>query len=421
MYMKTIKNILGILLTLLAINTLYSCGEDEPEYTPAEKLSSAQVYFPETNSSSIELSSTANSFDITIARIKTDDAVTVPLTVTGTEELYTVPSSVTFPQDASTAIITVTYDPNQIGFDKFSELTLKIGDENYTTVYGLSEYKFEVGIPSPWETRGTATFIEDFLTTFYGVENSPYGVEIQENLLQPGFYRLVNPFGENYPYNDPGDWDDSQNWYLEIHAEDPTAVYMNMQETGMSWSYGMFSVGSLAGYYMERGQTLEEVKAAGYTGIYEDGVITFPANSMLISMANYNEGKLYTANSNGAFRVAMPGVVLADYSVDVSYAGKYTGTNDKVTGVLAQINSVGEDVELIRLAVVEGTDVAAAIEGIRSGNIDFTEVAAKPATVLIPFSGEPTERHYTIVAVSYASNKAQKSSSAEFELSLTEK
>jgi hypothetical protein len=176
----------------------------------------------------------------------------------------------------------------------------------------------------------------------------------------------------------------------------------------------MFSVGSLAGYYMARGQTLAEVKASGYTGTYENGVITFPANTLLIRMATYNNGGLYTANSNGAFRVAMPGVVLADYSLDIAYAGKYTDTKDNIVGVLAQILEVGEDVESVRLAVVEGTDVDAAVEEIKSGNIGFVEVAAKTASVQLPFAAEPVAGKYTIVAVAYGGGKAQTVASAEF-------
>ncbi len=417
MYMKTIKNIFGVLLTLVALTSFYSCGEDEAVYTPAEKLNSAQVYFPTTNSPSLNLSSTVTSFKIAIARIKTDDAVTVPLTVTGTEGLYTVPSSVTFSQGVSAAEIIVTYDPNKVGFDKFSELTLKIGDETYATTYGLSQYTVKVGIPSPWETLGKGTFIEDFLTTFYGVNNVPYEVEIQENQLQPGFFRLVNPFGANYPYNDPGDWDASKDWYLEIHAEDPSAVYINVQETGMSWSYGMFSVGSLAGYYISKGQTLAQVKEKGYTGTLAKGIISFPVNTLLVSMAKYNNGALSIANSNGAFKVLMPGVVLKDYSIDVAYGGQYTGANGQIAGVLAKINTVGVDVESVRIAVVEGKDVDAAIEGIRSGNIDYTEVEAKAATVLIPFGTiPPASGSYTIVAVTYAGDVAQESSSASLTL-----
>ncbi|MDR2804249.1 MAG: hypothetical protein LBB85_01190, partial [Dysgonamonadaceae bacterium] len=383
--MKSIKNILSILLTLIAITTFYSCSE-EVEYTPAEKLNTAQVYFPSSNSATIELSSLGQSFQIEIARVKTDDAITVPLTVTGGGALYNIPTSVNFAQGESKAAIVIGYDPDVVGFDNYTELKLSIGGEGYTSPYGLSEYTVKVGIAAPWVSLGKGIFIEDFLTTFYTTENIPYEVEIQENQLQPGFFRLVNAFGEDYPYNDPGDWDTSKDWYLEIHAEDPTAVYINVQETGMIWSYGMFYVGSLAGYYMARGQTLEEQKAAGNTGTYENGVITFPPNTLLVGMANYNNGGLYTANSNGAFTVAMPGVVLADYSIEVAYAGKYTDAQDNDAGVLAQILAIGADVASIRLAVVEGTNVNAAVGGILDGSIESLEVAPQTATVQLPFA-----------------------------------
>jgi hypothetical protein len=409
--MKTVKNILGMLLVMIATTVFYSC-EEEVEYTPAEKLNSAQVYFPISNQASIDLSSAAQSFAISIARVNTDEAITVPLTVRKESELYTVPTAVAFAQGESTSVITIAYDPDVVGFDNYSEIKLIIGGEGYTSPYGLAEYTFKAGIPAPWKSLGTGTFIEDFLTTFYALDNIPYEVEIQENLLTPGFFRLVNAFGENYPYNDPGDWDTSKDWYLEIHAEDPTAVYINVQETGMSWSYGMFSVGSLAGYYIARGQTLEEQKAAGNTGTFENGVISFPANTLLVSMAAYNEGGLYEANSNGATKIVMPGIVLADYSLEVAYAGKYTDTKDNVVGVIADLQ-IGADVESVRLAVVEGTDVAAAAKGIEDKSIESVTVSPADTTVNLPFAAEPVAGKYTIVAVAYGGGEAQTVSSAE--------
>jgi hypothetical protein len=279
----------------------------------------------------------------------------------------------------------------------------------------MSSYTVKVGIPAPWKSLGQCTFVEDFLTTFYGIENIAYNVEIQENMLQPGYFRLVNAFGEAYPYNDPGDWDDSQDWYLEIHAEDPDGVYMSVQETGMAWSYGMFTVGSLAGYYIERqGKTLEEMKAAGYTGTYKDGIITFPTKTMLVGMADYNNGGLYTANTNGAFKVVMPGVVLADYSVEVAYAGKYTNAAGEDAGVIANLNSVGADVDFVRLAVVPGTDTDYAYEAARSENVDVVDVDPSTAQALVPFTEAPEDGKYILVAISYSGKVAQEASYATF-------
>jgi hypothetical protein len=399
----------------LAFVGLTACGDDDAKYTPAEQEPGAQVYFPSTNSSSVSLSSAANSFNVIVNRVVTDEATTVPVTVTGNDEgYYTVPSSVSFAQGESTATLAVNYDPEVVGYDNYTSLTFTLASE-YTTEYGMSSYTVKVGIPAPWKSLGQCTFVEDFLTTFYGIENIAYNVEIQENMLQPGYFRLVNAFGEAYPYNDPGDWDDSQDWYLEIHAEDPDGVYMSVQETGMAWSYGMFTVGSLAGYYIERqGKTLEEMKAAGYTGTYKDGIITFPTKTMLVGMADYNNGGLYTANTNGAFKVVMPGVVLADYSVEVAYAGKYTNAAGEDAGVIANLNSVGADVDFVRLAVVPGTDTDYAYEAARSENVDVVDVDPSTAQALVPFTEAPEDGKYTLIAISYSGKVAQEASYATF-------
>ena len=289
------------------MTTVYSCQEDAPDYTPAEKIDSEQVYFPTINSSKIALSSIENSYDIVISRVKTDKAITVPLTVTGESGLYNIPSSVNFAEGESSASIKVSYDVDEVGFDNFSDLSISF-NEDFGTPYGASEYSFEIGIPAPWKSLGEGIYVDDYVTIWFGAPNDQQKVEIQEHELRPGLFRLVNPYGEAYPSNDPGDWDESQDWYFEINAEDPTAVYIDLQEVGMDWGYGMFSFGSIAWLEMSKGKTLEDVKAEGLTGTFEDGVITFPAGKLLGKMADYNDGGMYAGNGNGAFMVVMPGV-----------------------------------------------------------------------------------------------------------------
>ena len=411
--MKTFKTYQLLLIAVLAM-CFTACSDDDKEKFEPVVLSGTQAFFPNTQPSTVTLSKTANSFDVTLGRATTEGAVTVELDVTDASGKFTIPSSASFTDGSETTIVTIGYNPDELEYDEYAEITLSIRDANSTTPYGNTSYTFKAGIPAPWVSLGTATFIEDFLTTFYDVENIPYQVEIQENELQPGYFRLVNAFGEAYPYNDPGDWDATQDWYLEIHAEDPDGVYISTQATGMTWSYGMFYVGSLAGYYLAKGQSLEDVKSAGLTGTYKDGIISFPKETLLVGMADYNNGGMYIANSKGAFKVVMPGVVLADYSIGVAYAGKYMGTDDQIAGVMAQITEVGEDVQSVRLAVVEGTDVDAAVEGIKDGSVSFTEASAETANVLLPFESEPVEGRYTIVAVSYANGEAQEVASSTF-------
>ncbi len=387
-----------MLVTCMAF-TFQACSDDDDTYTSGY---AEGVYFPDSNSESIDISKDATSFDVTIMRVNTSaPAQTVALTATGTDGLYNVPSSVTFEQGQTTANITITYDGSVLEYDSYTEITLTIADESVTTPYGLSSYTFSVGVPSPWTSLGYCTFSEDFLTTFYSTGVTTYQVEIQENDNTPGYYRLVNPFGAAYPWNEDGDWDDSQDWYLEIHAEDPEGVYIEVQEVGMDWGYGMFSVGSLAGYYMAYGYTLDEMKEAGYTGTLVDGVITFPYATLLISMADYNSGGLYYANYNTGFKIVLPGYTDTDYSLSLAYGGKYTNSDDEDAGVLAIISEVGADAESIQLAVVEGNDYEAAVESVKSGNVTTTEVDAAAGTYMIPFDGTPVDGYYTLVAVTY--------------------
>ena len=395
--MRKIKNILGVILVLVGMTAMFSCQDDAPDYIAAEKIDSEQVYFPSTISSNVALSSLENSFDIIIARVKTDNAITVPLTITGNDGLYNIPSSVTFAQGESKATLKITYDAAEIGFDNFSDLSIKIGDE-YTSVYGNSEYLFKIGVPSPWESLGDATYADDYVSTWFGVGNDEYKVEIQENLLQPGLFRLVNPYGAAYPYNEPGDWDDSQDWYFEINAVDPTAVFINLQEVGMDWGYGMFSFGSIAALRMSQGKTLEEVKEDGLTGTFENGVITFPAGQLLAKMADYNDGGMYPANGSGAFVVVMPGVIRADYSIDVNYIGRFINLDD-ASYVVAEVE-LGADVANAKIALVaDDSEILLddIVEGIDDGSIEAMDVSASGNyNISCDEDGD-----YILVAVSY--------------------
>ncbi len=162
---------------------------------------------------------------------------------------------------------------------------------------------------SPWVSLGMCEYTEDFMTTFWYVDNVTYGVEVQENGEQPGLYRLVNPYGEAYPYNSPGMYDETMNHYMEIHAGDPDGVYISEFLSGLDWyGYGDIYMYSTAGYEIEvEGYSLEAVKADGMCGTLSDGTITFPKDQLLISMPGSSYGPYYyTANSYRGFKVVLP-------------------------------------------------------------------------------------------------------------------
>ena len=409
--MKNSKYILGVLAVLFAMTTLYSCKDDAAVYEPAERLENDQVYFPSTNSLSLNASSIANSHEIAIARVKTDNAATVPLTLTGGNGLYSIPASVTFNSGQAATTFQISYDPEEVGFDNFNDLVISIG-EAYKTPYGISDYAFKIGIPAPWKSLGTGTIVDGFVSAFFGVANVSWEVEIQENDLQPGFFRLVNPYSEGYPYNEPGDWDTSQDYFFEIHAENPNAVYINVQTTGMDWGYGKFIFGSLAGYYMSSGATLEEQIAKGRTGTFKDGIITFPPSTLVAGMANYSNGALRAANGAGSFMVLMPGVVLADYSIDVTYLGRFTNTEDENFAV-AEI-TLGADVESAQVAMVKGSDLNGAKSGMLDGSIETLEIETS-GSVQFPVT---SDGKYTIMAISYSGGESQEVAYDTFDIAI---
>ncbi len=421
-------NIKSILL--LAVVLAFTACSDDDDYVPGAGVSGQGFFFPG-SLASIELSATESTFNVEVARSVTGTSATAAVSATVTlaatdddgntieqdaSSLFSIPSSVTFGADDSAAQLTIGYDPDVIGYDVYN-FVLSLEGTGETTPYGAATYEFTAGASQPWTSLGMATYTEDFMTTFYGVDNVSYEVEIQENGLTPGLFRLVYPYGEAYPYNEAyddgtADWDLTQTYYMEINACDPNAVYITQQLTGMDWGYGNVGVWSMANYYMVNGgYSLEEVAAAGYCGTYADGVITFPEATLLINMPDYSDGWYY-ANYNGAFRVVMPGVVLSDYSVDVVYSGKYSpadGTNYVIGNV-----TLGSDVSSARVALVEGKDISSAVSDIVSGSIDFVEVTASGS---VSFECEESGT-YSLVAVSYGNGEAQQSAYATFNYSL---
>ncbi len=196
-----------------------------------------------------------------------------------------------------------------------------------------------------WTSLGYATYTDDFVSTFYGIFEVPYQVEIQESDLTPGLFRLVNPYGEAYPYNEPGDWDESRDYYIEINAVDPDGVYIETQDTGMDWGYGNFYVSSLAGYYISRGYSVEDVKAFGYCGIYADGVITFPKETLLVAMAGYEGGGLFPANNNNWFKVVMPGVTAGSATYNSAKATSRVNSRNLKNATPAKLKFMKKNVE----------------------------------------------------------------------------
>ena len=163
-------------------------------------------------------------------------------------------------------------------------------------------------IPEAWKPIGTGLYTDDFFTTFFNVEPQTMEVEMEQSEDDPTRFRMIYPYDGKYPYNDVGDWDDSKSYDIVFTIPDANHVYIVPQKIGVDWGYGMFSIASAAGRYVAAGYGIDVIEKNGIPfGKLENGVVTFPEEkSLLISMASYNNGSFYYANSNSAFKIVLP-------------------------------------------------------------------------------------------------------------------
>lgn len=374
--------------------TLSSCTEEYEYDADSAYVSGAQVYFGNDMGTIIETPKTENSFNVVVSRANATGALTVPVTIIMDEDcIYSCNTTmVTFAPGQSTANLTFTYDPEQVVYGTYYDITIALGEASGTP-YGLSTYSFKAGMTEWVKMKNQAIYREDLVTAGWGVENLLLDVDIEESVVTPGMYRLVNPYGANYPYNEPGNYDDTKDYYLLIDATDPNFVHIPRSELGVDWGYGMWEAIGYADYYVENGNDLEVIKAKrpDLFGTLKDGVITMPAKTVLF---NYGGGLLY-GNGNGLFAVALPGYSLKDFSLEASYAGLFTNPEGEVFAV-ADI-TLGDDATTVKAIVMEEeADASAVADAIAAGDLEATDVEAGKNNVPV---GELSGKLQLIVVV----------------------
>ena len=393
--MKALKNIFYGLLGMVAVVSVASCS-DSPDYEEAAVPTNEQVYFPNTNPQELRLSGSETSFDIAVKRANTNGALTVALDVEG-DSLLTIPSSVSFADGQEEAKLTVGYNLATLGYDNPQDVTIALRDSILGTPYGISSYKVNVMIPSPWTSLGRATITDDIMSHWWAVNNVQFTAEIQENDLAPGFYRLVNAYTSEFPYNDPGDFDDTQDkfWFEDT-------------KLGLNWGYGDIYAWSRADWALSRGND-----PTPWYGTLKNGEITFPAGGILVHMTEYNDNGLYAANDHGMFSVLLPGYVKADYSAAVAYAGIFTDKEETVYAV-ADLE-LGPDATDVKAVVMpQDVDAAAAADAIAAGELEATDVQA--GRIQVPFNAEELGGpKYQVIVVVIADGEAKTVATTNFE------
>lgn len=399
-----------IAIATLVTVAMGACTSDY-EYDTPEALKGAQVYFSNTLPSKIEVNKESGNFDVTLSRQNTEGELTVPLMFTADEgNIYTVPSTVTFADGEATANIHVTFNPDELVYGNYVGGTISFDADNFSTPYGATSYKFTAGASAYEDVPGGKGKFRDGLVSsaYRGFEVLEYDVQIQQDAHTPGIYRVVAPYAQK-------GWSGSKPWYtafdenesntdMIIDATDPDFVYIKGTfNTGVTLnsSDGVISFISYVQFLLDKGNSLDLIKAKkpDLFGTFKDGVFNFPAKSILV---NYGTDGPYLGNNDGMLRVAMPGVVLKDYSVGVEYLGRMTDTNDKDNAVFNL--TFGADVTTVKYALVkEGTDLDATASGIIDGSVEAYEIA-EAGRVEVPFE---ESGNYYLVTVSYENGEAK--------------
>ena len=292
--MKYINKILSLFVIVLIAT---SCDPDAESYTPAELEDGNQgICFAGNHTQTVEVEPGITSFDVTLTRVLADVAGTADVTVVNNEgNVFVCPSTVSFAAGEKTAKLTVEVPSAAVGVTYNLQLALS-GDNVSKYSSGYHEISVNFAILK-WESIGTGYYLDGTVSNFFGVDPAlPLAVELGKTTTATSTrFRFDSPFAKvataqdevggfnGYPFNEEGDVIPGK--YVFIIDVTKEGASLKPVQYGMDWGYGMFSGGSIYGNV--------STNISSYPlGIYNEkaGSITFPANSLYVSMAAYKDG-----------------------------------------------------------------------------------------------------------------------------------
>ena len=394
--MKITKNILKALVALPLVAGLASC-EKMAEYTPAEALSNAQVYFPTTMEKTIELTTDRSTVSCPINRIKTDGELTVPLKYTSTNDKITASTSAKFADKENVGTITISYDPEAVVAGQYDTLTITIDNDEYTTVYGDKSVTLLVGQAEPWISLGKGQFYDEFWD-----EDNYYDVEIEQYQLKPNHYRVVDPYKDMLGYAKRDAY-----LYFTVYAEGEAVsssynapfdgfVFYEPINSGYYYGDGYGYVMAYSPWYFSSFRANDDIMAlqrvAGYKADGTPGLISLTAYYYL---PDYGGGWNYTTD-DGCIQIVMPDYKLSDYSTSVSYSGKFIDT-DENTHIVTWA-TFGADVADAKIAIIAGKP---SDEGLAEAEETGMKVDVVNGEIRVDFPSDAQTGNYTIYLLAY--------------------
>lgn len=269
------RNILKSILALSAIFFVASCDVENIGTLYQHEGSDNGVTFTQSNISYTELSASMTSLVVTLGRAASDAAQTVNIASTMPEGIV-VPSSVSFAAGQASADLVLDLSGMAVGAAYKGKISLA-SESDYNSL-GISSVNVTLQKAYSWSAYGTCSYTDDIVGPLFGAAPVTYDVKVEK---ADGFdvYRLIDPYGEVFPYNDPGDYRLGVKWVID--ATDPNAVTFDQTKLGVNWGYGEMEAGML-----EPGKMVNKV-------------ITFPTKGLVV----FDDDGGYYANNNGAFKL----------------------------------------------------------------------------------------------------------------------
>ena len=179
--------------------------------------------------------------------------------------------------------------------DKETLIAVALDAAGNTVGYDWKTYYYIDDYPDGWTDEGDAVWHEGMMGDFFPVltpESLP--CKMQRSKDRPQFFRLVNPMASHSRYAQGKANHEGHNHYIYINAEDPECIYLEESPVGLDFGHGAVRFSSAVKYYLDAGFELQDCKDLEMGATIADGKLTFPAESLIISMLGYDNGDWYT-------------------------------------------------------------------------------------------------------------------------------
>lgn len=415
--MKLYNKFLGAAAILSLGLVAYSCDDDNNSYTPGDLPDGEQVYIPQSQTGNYTApEDQLYDFELTVMRSKTDDAVSVPVTVTpqGDDVIvsaFTFPATVNFAAGSNTATYTFQCDATGLEYDEQQQFLFSIADE-HTTPYGVSEIILTINKPAPWTLLGTGDYYDVYWGVADGEDDEPIDVTVWQNDLDPNLFRVQNPYrlwnGEDtffeFYITVPGDTYFGQvvdvrglvvynDYYFTYNPNYDDDIYLVFPGRFTNYADPSFWVYNYVVAWQDDEQTLP-------------GEIHISPFYYMFNTGGYNQ------TTSEPITIIFPGYDPMDLTTEVSYEGMLNGP-DGSYNVLASV-TLGPDVKSAKVGVGAGRDASVIADAIAEGDLESVTITEN-TQVKVAFDESNAPGYYTVVVVPYNGDVKGSPSSATFQ------